>query len=154
GGLWHGAGWNYVLWGVLQGVLLVGHRAFAAWCRLVPRLDALLRTWIGTPLRGALTFLTFCGSLGVFRPASLHDSGVMLTRLLWPTEGLPAPLYAQAFWLTVAVVALAHAAGSSRAWRRWSLRWPEPVKGFAYAAVLTLALILAPGATKAFIYFQ
>src|SRR5262249_16725475 len=119
GGLWHGAGWNYVLWGVLQGVLLVGHRAFAAWCRLVPGLAALLRRRPGTAMRVALTFLTFCVSLVVFRPASLHDSGVMLTRLLSATDGLPAPLYAQAFWLTVAVVALAHAAGSSRAWRRW-----------------------------------
>ncbi len=26
GGLWHGAAWNYVLWGVFHGVLLIGHR--------------------------------------------------------------------------------------------------------------------------------
>src|SRR3954447_14783227 len=26
GGLWHGAAWTFVLWGVYQGVLLVGHR--------------------------------------------------------------------------------------------------------------------------------
>jgi hypothetical protein len=28
------------------------------------------------------------------------------------------------------------------------------MKGIAYAAILTLALIMAPAATKAFIYFQ
>ena len=26
GGLWHGAAWNYVLWGMYHGVLLMGHR--------------------------------------------------------------------------------------------------------------------------------
>ncbi|MEZ4652220.1 MAG: hypothetical protein R3E12_01055 [Candidatus Eisenbacteria bacterium] len=28
GGLWHGAAWTFVLWGVYQGVLLIGHRWF------------------------------------------------------------------------------------------------------------------------------
>ncbi len=28
GGLWHGANWNCVLWGVVNGLLLVGHRLF------------------------------------------------------------------------------------------------------------------------------
>jgi alginate O-acetyltransferase complex protein AlgI len=28
GGLWHGAAWNFVLWGLYQGLLLVGHRLY------------------------------------------------------------------------------------------------------------------------------
>ena len=28
GGLWHGASWNFVLWGFLHGAILVGHRLF------------------------------------------------------------------------------------------------------------------------------
>ncbi len=31
GGLWHGAAWNFVLWGVYQGLLLVVHRAWSGW---------------------------------------------------------------------------------------------------------------------------
>jgi alginate O-acetyltransferase complex protein AlgI len=31
GGLWHGAAWNYVLWGVYQGLILSLHRAYVAW---------------------------------------------------------------------------------------------------------------------------
>ncbi len=30
GGLWHGANWTFVLWGVIHGVLLVSHRRFQA----------------------------------------------------------------------------------------------------------------------------
>jgi len=154
GGLWHGANWNYVLWGLLQGVLLIIHRAFAIWCRTKPRLDAALQSFWGTTLRIAVTFLTFCLSLVVFRPPSVHATGVMFTRLFNSTDGLPAPLHTQAFVLTFLMVALAHCAGASRGWKRWSLRLPAPVKGLAYASVLTMALILGPGATKAFIYFQ
>jgi D-alanyl-lipoteichoic acid acyltransferase DltB (MBOAT superfamily) len=29
GGLWHGAAWNYVIWGIYQGLLLVLHKAFS-----------------------------------------------------------------------------------------------------------------------------
>jgi len=29
GGLWHGAAWNFVLWGFYQGLLLIAHRAWS-----------------------------------------------------------------------------------------------------------------------------
>lgn len=31
GGLWHGAAWNFVLWGAYQGALLIVHRQWLAW---------------------------------------------------------------------------------------------------------------------------
>lgn len=31
GGLWHGASWNFVLWGFLHGLVLVGHRIYTGW---------------------------------------------------------------------------------------------------------------------------
>jgi alginate O-acetyltransferase complex protein AlgI len=31
GGLWHGAAWNFVLWGAYQGALLIAHRAWTEW---------------------------------------------------------------------------------------------------------------------------
>ncbi len=40
------------------------------------------------------------------------------------------------------------------AWRRRLERVPAPVQGLAFGTVLTLALLLAPHASKAFIYFQ
>src|SRR2546423_5301358 len=51
GGLWHGASWTFVAWGVLHGLLLVGHRFFQAACRARPRLDRLLRPEPGTAAR-------------------------------------------------------------------------------------------------------
>ncbi len=37
-GLWHGAGMNFVVWGLWHGLLLAGHRAWTSWRR--PRLAA------------------------------------------------------------------------------------------------------------------
>lgn len=31
GGLWHGAAWNYVVWGIYQGLILSLHRAWVVW---------------------------------------------------------------------------------------------------------------------------
>lgn len=44
-GLWHGAGWNFLIWGGLSGLALVGHRLFA---------KSGLRLW--APLGWLLTF--------------------------------------------------------------------------------------------------
>ena len=30
GGLWHGASWNFVLWGIVHGLILIGHRLLVA----------------------------------------------------------------------------------------------------------------------------
>lgn len=36
GGLWHGAGWNFVIWGALHGGFLVVNHAWRDLCRLLP----------------------------------------------------------------------------------------------------------------------
>src|SRR5262249_45580925 len=38
GGLWHGASWTFVAWGVYHGALLVLYRRYAAWWDLLPAL--------------------------------------------------------------------------------------------------------------------
>src|SRR5437763_13647772 len=33
GGLWHGANWTFVIWGLLHGLLLIVHRSFRSFCK-------------------------------------------------------------------------------------------------------------------------
>lgn len=82
-GLWHGAAWNFILWGALHGVCLAGSIATAGWrARLtamlgldkVPRLQAFLQTIICFSL--VLIGWVF------FRAASLGDAVYILTNLL------------------------------------------------------------------------
>ncbi len=60
-GLWHGAGWTFVLWGVLHGIALVVHRV---WSKLGMRMPGMLG-W-------SLTFLFVNASWVVFRATTLE----------------------------------------------------------------------------------
>jgi alginate O-acetyltransferase complex protein AlgI len=154
-GLWHGASWTYVAFGLLQGLLLSGHRFFRDFCRSRPRLDGALRAPAGTALCVALTFLTFCLTLVVFRSPALDQAGRMLGRLFVPADGpRTSPVHHAGLLYTYAVVALGHALALRPAWRAAALRLPAPVAGLGYALALTLTMVLAPASGKAFIYFQ
>jgi len=153
-GLWHGATWNCVLWGFLNGVLLLIHAEFKGQCERWPRLDACLRSVLGTVARVALTFACFCLTVAIFRSPGLAAAGTTAWRLLIPTEGASLTLQAHGLYLTFAAVALGHVLGQKGISRPLLERTPAPVRGLAFGATLALALVLAPGAGKAFIYFQ
>jgi alginate O-acetyltransferase complex protein AlgI len=154
GGLWHGANWPFVIFGVLQGCLLSAQRCFRDFCAPRPRLRAVLATAPGTALRVALTFFAFCLTLAVFRSPTLAD-GVRLIRHLFDSHrGLGPALPIINLWVTIAVVVVCHAVASLRLWPRWSARVPAPVLGAGYAVAATLALVLVPELGKSFIYFQ
>ncbi|HKI30521.1 MAG TPA: MBOAT family protein [Gemmataceae bacterium] len=180
GGLWHGLSWVYVLWGVLHGGFLVMHRSFRSFCEARPRLDWVLRTPPGTALRRTVTFLGVCVGWVLFAAAgveaeatlarfkqlaageeapaveydALHASGVMLGKLVVPEPGPEVPHPHKGLWLTLAAVALCHGLTVRGLWKKVWRRLPAPALGFGYAAILTLALALAPEAGQGFIYFQ
>jgi alginate O-acetyltransferase complex protein AlgI len=154
GGLWHGASWTFVFWGILHGSYLIAHRGFQAVCKRHWRLDWLMQSIPGTALRMALTFACVCVSWVFFRATTFGTAATFLHRLVVPHVGLSAPLHYRSLWYTVAAVALCHAIAQRGFWKRVAVRMPAPVMGFGYATVLTLALVLAPDSGKAFIYFQ
>jgi alginate O-acetyltransferase complex protein AlgI len=153
-GLWHGANWNYVMWGFLNGMLLVLHAAFRPWGEQRPTLNAALKSGPGTVLRVAATFACFCLTLAVFRTPGLHAAGVMVGRMLAPTQGAGLTLLPRGLYATFAFVALCHALGQRDRWLRIWEWTPLPVRGLGFGAALTLAMLLAPYSSKAFIYFQ
>jgi alginate O-acetyltransferase complex protein AlgI len=155
GGLWHGAGWTFLFWGLLHGILLVGHRAFRSFTSRRPWLDELLRTPPGTALRVLLTFGCVAVGWVFFRAVTFHDALTVLDRLVvWQQAGLGAPLPRLSLASALIVLWVCHGLRWSGLWLMTSRRLPAPLQGFGYAAVLTLTLVLAPDGGKAFIYFQ
>jgi len=155
GGLWHGAAWTFVIWGVLHGVYLIVHRAFADFCKTRPRLDGVLQSAPGTCLRVALTLLAVCVGWVFFRATTFTIAGTMLHRLVVPHAGLATPLWHWGVWLTVLVVVAAHLTATRTDFRRKLIvTTPAPALGVSYALLLTLILVLTPDTGKAFIYFQ
>ena len=154
GGLWHGASWTFVAWGILHGVYLIIHRFFREFCDKHPRISGLLRSPPGTLARMATTFLCVCVGWVLFRATTFALARTMLKQMVWRHGGLAAPMPTASLWFTVALVVVCHILAQRGVWRKLAWRLPSPVVGFGYATVLMLALMVVPCSGKAFIYFQ
>jgi alginate O-acetyltransferase complex protein AlgI len=93
-GLWHGAGYQYVLWGLIHGALLsVNH----AWRQVRPRIwpDTRSYTRVMQPVGLALTFFSVVAAMVMFR-AQTVGSALVLWKGMLGLNGvtLPQALYA------------------------------------------------------------
>ena len=70
-GLWHGAGWRFLLWGMLHGAMLVAHQLYRRVCAPMPG-----------RLAQALTLLGVILAWVPFRAGDLPAAGAMLRGLL------------------------------------------------------------------------
>ena len=155
GGLWHGADWNFVLFGAIHGLLLSGHYLFRKACAVRPRWRAVLETVPGTLMRVGFTFVTFALSLVVFRSPKIEIGLAFFRRLVVPNPiGQNEPLLGIGFALTALVVFLAHLPWAMPLWKRLVATLPRPALGAVYAFGLNFVLMLAPLTDKVFIYFQ
>jgi alginate O-acetyltransferase complex protein AlgI len=155
GGLWHGASWTFVVWGVLHGVLLIVHKMFQGFCASRPLLERLLQSPPGTLLRLALTFFSVCVGWVFFRAPTFASAVAFLGRMAsFNPLSAVEPMPSLGLWLTIAVVIVCHFVRRFELWSKWQVRMPASMLGFGYAAAVTLALFLAPSGNKPFIYFQ
>jgi alginate O-acetyltransferase complex protein AlgI len=147
-GLWHGAGWPFLIMGLYFGVLAALHRVLP------------LPAWLGReafrPLRIAATFfLIAVVGFVFFRAASATDAFVILRRMFVVTEGRtfegPAViLLALAGW--IAIIA-GHALGAGVDLTRIH-RLPVPVLATGLALVFLIAQTLIPASGPTFVYFR
>ena len=154
GGLWHGAAWTFIFWGLLHGVFLIAHRAFADYCALRPTLSQRLQGWPGTGLRMGVTFLCVCVGWVFFRATTFAGAWIIVKRMFIPRTGLDSPMDWHSFAVLALVVVAAHLVGRTVIWRRVTVRVPAPIWGTAYALLLVVAQVLMPEGGKVFIYFQ
>ena len=89
GGLWHGAGWTFVIWGGLHGLALVVHQA---WCGLRARLghDLSHASTAGRIAGIALTFLVVVFGWVFFRATSL-DAAMRIVQGMVGLNGISIP---------------------------------------------------------------
>lgn len=153
-GLWHGANWTFVVWGALHGLLLIAHRGWRKLCQGFKALDGLMQTYPMRVLSWALTFYCVAMLWVFFRASSFESALTIFERMFTLSPGMTAPLHNRSLWYTVAVLVAGHLLTLTGWWRQLAPRVPAPAMGFAYAALLTLTLLLAPDSDKAFIYFN
>lgn len=148
GGLWHGAAWNFVLWGLYHGTLLVAFRAAerTPLGRMADRLPA----WI----KVVAMFQITCYGWLLFRAGSFEQIRSFSLALVQNFGVVQWDAAAQVGWLVapLLIVQLIQAASG----RLLFLDWPwarAEYKTVCYACMLYV--ILFHGATsQSFIYFQ
>ena len=145
-GLWHGASWNFVVWGLLFAALLLLEK----W---VPGLKRLPRG-----LSQGYVLLAVVLSFVVFNAQSLTQAGQDLAGLLG-LAGLPGTTAESVYVLrSNLVLFLAGALGATPLPRRWGLRladrWPV-LETLSMAALLLLCTAyLVDGSFNPFLYFR
>ena len=152
-GLWHGASWNYVLWGVFHGVLIVIYRAAG---RILPQWS---QEWTGVGVaRVCLMFiLTNIGWL-IFREQNIEAlwrdltlNPLLATKMDWQVAGyLGALIGLYSFPLCVHVLGSVWLPQDERAESGLFLGFQTAVFTLLFLGVLALR----SGVGSDFIYFQ
>jgi alginate O-acetyltransferase complex protein AlgI len=81
-GLWHGAGWTYILFGFLMGILLVGHRVWQIIQRRLQIDKQLAANSFARFVAWGLTFFCVVNLWIIFRSESVRASGLFISGLL------------------------------------------------------------------------
>ena len=82
-GAWHGAGWNYIIYGLIQGLIIFYEMKTAT-------IRNKVKNWIGNPLFATLsilrTYLLFAVSLIFFRLESVSDALYYIRNISFSTH--------------------------------------------------------------------
>jgi D-alanyl-lipoteichoic acid acyltransferase DltB (MBOAT superfamily) len=149
GGLWHGAAWNFVLWGAYHGAILCVYRLFAI-DRTLARAGPVYRWLVATPVFFALTLYGWL----LFRARS-SEQIVEFTRAL-VNDASQLGMAATVVLVTL-YYALPIAVHHGLAWKRCGEKWlPHGAWPWrlVIAGVVVWGITHARASERAFIYFQ
>ncbi|OPZ19354.1 MAG: Peptidoglycan O-acetyltransferase [candidate division BRC1 bacterium ADurb.BinA364] len=154
GGLWHGASWTFVVWGLYQGLLLIAYRFAGARLEAVPALARLGRWRAVRFLRWLAFFHLVCLGWLIFRAETFGQMYRMLRSL---AEGMQFAAAGDLAWRTLFFASPVIAMQIVQHWTgrlEWPLRLPAPARGAVYAALLAGIVLFGRFQGNEFIYFQ
>ena len=152
-GLWHGATWSWLVYGLYNGILMSLHRVWDRSVTGMPRCDAMRSSWVWKLVSWAGTFWLVTAGLILIRMPSWEGGGVLFRSLLgfdlvsgW-SRAIPV-------WVPVLVLLgiAGHAFSGLRKKVCGLLELPSLVRAGMYAGVVILLVTLSPGVGKTFIY--
>ena len=156
GGLWHGASWNFVLWGTFHGVALALHKA---WMSIIGRKKGETSHGIRRVLGVIITFHFVCFCWIFFRNADFHNSMDMLNQIFTAFRPQLFPQLIEGYWRVFALMAvgfLLHFAPDSweNAVCRGVIKLPFLGKAIVMVAMIYLVIQMKSSEIQPFIYFQ
>jgi alginate O-acetyltransferase complex protein AlgI len=156
-GLWHGAAWTFVVWGVWHGLMLVAGEAAGRWTST----SGLGRGRLGPVLGWTVTLCGVFAGWAFFRAQNIADAVSLLTSVVRFEGGLRPRLVRENAVLFVALIAAGTAAVHLLKASEWKLarplaawhRVPPLVLPVLYALAVAVVIVADRG-SRAFVYFQ
>lgn len=155
GGLWHGAAWNFILWGAYQGVVLIAYRFIEKQAKpqheqiTVPRSRRLL-VWLG---KVAVMFVITNVGWVVFRSNSIEQIVYMLTHVGFEVSAQTAEFWRTLVVITTPLVVIQTCQNFSKNLLIF-LKMPGTCLAIAHAWLVAWILIYGVRQSGEFIYFQ
>lgn len=155
GGLWHGAAWNFVLWGFYQGALLCVYRAFTPKATKQDERKNRLKLLEGL-VATLFFFMVTCYGWLLFRATNLAQI-ITFTKILFVdfgnlALGMPKPTLPALFGipLLIGYEVVEYQADNPDFYSRY----PTPARAAFYAALIIILLMGESNAPAQFIYSQ
>jgi alginate O-acetyltransferase complex protein AlgI len=154
GGLWHGAAWNFILWGFYHGVLLALYRVASPYFARAQAFFKLDGNPAWTALKIGLMFTLTCYGWLLFRAKSLQQISEMTAGLVQPITGMNWTHLGTILSLALPLIAVQIVQQQKN--EPIIFRWigvPTVAKVIFYSTCLYGILFLG-GDPKTFVYFQ
>ncbi len=156
GGLWHGASWNFVVWGALHGAALactrIWQRRRGAPAAESARVGGLAS--VSDVLKAVLTFHYVCLAWIFFRAEGFARARMMIRQIF--RGGLHAPNLSRGVLAVIALGFVTHLLPDDlyRRARRWFVALPAPAQGGVLFVVALIVKKIASTQVVPFVYFQ
>jgi alginate O-acetyltransferase complex protein AlgI len=166
GGLWHGAEFHYILWGIYQGVMLSLHREFRMLREASPAAYKWLDTQIGNAFSIVLTFFVAVIGMAIFRAENTQTVGLLLQKLFFINNAgavqtafmaLPKinyPLVYPCVFLILPAIMIGQVLVRRFLTTGRFDQFPRPVKIITGTALIFAIVMFAPDNAPTFIYYQ
>ena len=150
GGLWHGANWTFLIWGLLHGTALVadhGWQRSAVYARMHGRRAYKVLAWL-------VTLHVVCLAWIFFRSPTL-EAAMQVLAGIWSDNGaVPAMPWIVLPLLACGALTQALPPSARRDFGAAFDSWSLPAQIAAGLAVFYAIMVMAPSASAPFIYFQ
>lgn len=157
-GLWHGAAWTFVIWGMYHGLLLIGHNIYKKG-KTRMGMHWLFNSSIYKAVAIFVFFHLTCIGWVFFRSSSIQQALHMIQQMLRFDQISMVP-GAEKYLLLVAGLFLLHILESwmiSHAYKlseSWQKHFPAPIRAFIYTAFIVILILFSQGQASDFIYFK
>jgi alginate O-acetyltransferase complex protein AlgI len=157
-GIWHGAQWTFVLWGMFHGGLLITHNLFIKLKKYL-KLTWLDQIFVYRVIAVVVFFQITCLGWILFRVHNWHTALTLLHRML-SFQSLSVPSEYYKYLVIVVGLFILHIVEyylltySSKIAGMWHRFFPAPVRAAFYVLVVSALIVLLKGEVSGFIYFQ